>query len=134
MKGYRVENIERNGEYAPLGEESGVRDTFDLEQIARAFEVDPERVRRAMLGEFGSDTERVNSKQAQHLAEVIIGDEPQDHQMAALMKLGAFTPRTDAVEGINEKAPGEQSDKLAENVEDRKEGLGQPLMDKAVEE
>jgi hypothetical protein len=87
-----------------------------------------------MIGEFGSDSEPVNSKQAQHLAEVLLGDQPQDRQMAALITLGAFTPRTDSVEGINEKAPGEQSDKLADTVEERKEGLGQPLMDKAVEE
>lgn len=127
-------NMKSEGEYIPFGEESGVRDTFDLEQIAHAFEVEPERVHQAMLGEFGSDTERVDSKQAQHLAEVLIGDQPQDHQMAALMKLGAFTPRTDHNEGIGEKDPDDESDKLAGSVEERKEGLGQPLMDERVEE
>ncbi len=134
VKGYSVENSIHGGEYAPHGEESGVQDSFGLEQIARAFEVEPERVQRAMLGEFGSDQQHVDSKQAQHLAEVLIGDQPQDHQMAALMRLGAFTPRTDHAEGIGEKDPDEESDKLAETVEERKEGLGQPLMDERVEE
>ena len=126
--------MKRDGGYAPFGEERGIGDTFDLEQIARAFEVSPERDQRAMLGEFGSDTERVDSKGAQHLAEVLIGDQPQDHQMAALMKLGAFTPRSDHNEGVGEKDPDEESDKLARSVEQRKEGLGQPLMDERVEE
>lgn len=129
-----MDNNKREDEWAPFGEERGVHDTFGLEEIARAFEIEPERVQRAMQGEFGSDTERVDSKQAQHLAEVLIGDQPQDHQMAALMKLGAFTPRTDHNEGIGEKAPDEESDKLARSVEERKEGLGQPLMDKRIEE
>ena len=111
-KGFMGENDERSGEYAPAGEESGVEATFGLEEVARAFGVEPERVRRAMTGEFGSADLRVDSKQAQHLAEVLLGDLPQDRQLAALMELGAYTPRPDHDIGLGEKDPGEESDKL----------------------
>jgi hypothetical protein len=111
-----VENTERTGEYAPAGEESGVDATFSLDQIATAFAVDPERVHRAMTGEFGSDDIRVDSKQAQHLAEVLLGDLPQDRQLAALITLGAYTPRPDHVEGLGEKDPADESDKLVGHI------------------
>ena len=110
-----MENTERPGEYAPAGEESGVNATFTLDEIASAFEVDPERVHRAMTGEFGSAEIRVDSKQAQHLAEVLLGDLPQDRQLAALMTLGAYTPRPDHDIGLGEKDPSEESDKLAKD-------------------
>ena len=107
-----MKNTERIGEYAPAGEERGVGATFSLEDIASAFEVEPDRVRRAMTGEFGSADMRVDSKQAQHLAEVLLGDLPQDRQLAALMTLGAYTPRPDHDIGLGEKNPAEESDKL----------------------
>lgn len=107
-----MENTERSGEYAPIGEESGVEATFSPEEIARAFSVEPDRVRRAITGEFGSTDIPVDSKQAQHLAEVILGDLPQDQQLAALIKLGAYTPRPDHDIGLGEKDPAEESDKL----------------------
>lgn len=109
-----MDNTERTGEYAPAGEESGVEATFSLDEIATAFDVEPDRVHRAMTGEFGSDDMRVDSKQAQHLAEVLLGDLPQDQQMAALMKLGAYTPRSDHDWGLGEKDPAEESDKLVD--------------------
>jgi hypothetical protein len=43
---------------------------------------------------------------------VIIGDLPLAEQEAALMKLGAFTPRTDHDWGLGESPPEEESDKL----------------------
>jgi hypothetical protein len=67
-----------------------------------------------MTGEFGSDDIRVDSKQAQHLAEVLLGDLPQDRQLAALMQLGAYTPRPDHDWGLGEKDPAEESDKLVD--------------------
>lgn len=117
-KGIEMTNNERDGEYAPVGEEQLVGETFGLNQIARAFEVEPERVKRAVSGEFGSEETRVDSRQAQHLAEVLLGDQPQDHQMAALIKLGAYTPRPDHVEGLGEKDPAEESDKLKGDTSD----------------
>ena len=111
-----MESEERVGEYAPAGEDSGVRATFTRDQIATAFGVDPDRVQRAMTGEFGSDATRVDSRQAQHLAEVLLGDLPQDRQLAALITLGAFTPRPDHVEGLGEKDPADESDKLMGHI------------------
>jgi hypothetical protein len=107
-----MENTTRTGEYAPAGEESGVGATFSLDEIASAFGIERERVHRAMTGEFGSADIRVDSKQAQHLAEVLLGDLPQDRQLAALITLGAYTPRPDHVEGLGEKDPADESDKL----------------------
>ena len=102
------------GEYAPAGEAQGTAATFSAEQIAAAFAVALDRVQRALSGEFGLGPDaRVDSRQAQHLAEVILGDQPQAGQQAALMRLGAFTPRPDHDWGIGEAAPGEESDRVA---------------------
>ncbi|MDQ2683847.1 MAG: hypothetical protein M3Y37_10010 [Chloroflexota bacterium] len=111
-----MDNTVHVGGYAPAGEESGVGATFSLEEIAAAFEVDPERVHRAMTGEFGNDRMRVDSRQAQHLADVLLGDQPQDRQMAALIRLGAYTPRPDHAEGLGEKDPADESDKLEGHI------------------
>jgi len=101
------------GEYAPAGEAQGEDARFSAEQIARGFEVEIDRVHRAMSGEFGLAADsRVDSWQAQRLAEVILGDQPQAEREAALMRLGAFTPRRDHEWGIGETPPGEESDKL----------------------
>ena len=102
------------GEYAPAGEAQGEATRFSAEQIASGFEVEIDRVHRAMSGEFGLGTDgRVDSRQAQHLSEVILGDQPLAEQEAALMRLGAFTPRPDHDWGLGETPPGEESDKLA---------------------
>ena len=102
------------GEYAPAGEAQGTAATFSAEQIAAAFAVARDCVQRALSGEFGLGPDaRVDSRQAQHLAEVILGDQPQAGQQAALMRLGAFTPRPDHDWGIGEAAPGEESDRVA---------------------
>ena len=102
------------GEYAPAGERQGQGVRFAAEQVAGAFDVDAARVRRAMAGEFGLEADgEVDSKQAQHLAEVILGDQPLAQQEAALMRLGAFTPRRDQEWGLGETAPGEESDRLS---------------------
>lgn len=102
------------GEYAPAGEAQGQAATFEAAAIAGAFGVNPDRVERALAGEFGLPPDgRVDSRQAQHLAEVILGDQPQAEREAALMQLGAFTPRPDHGWGIGEAAPGEESDRVA---------------------
>jgi hypothetical protein len=101
------------GEYAPSGEAQGEGARFSAEQIASGFEVAIERVHRAIEGEFGLGADgRVDSRQAQHLAEVILGDQPLAEQEAALTRVGAFTPRPDHEWGIGETPPGEESDKL----------------------
>jgi hypothetical protein len=101
-----------HGAYIPAGESHGTDGRFSAAAIARAFEVELARVERAIAGEFGRDEQAlVDSKQAQHLAEVILGDEPLDVREAALMRLGAFTPRPDHAWGLGETPPGEESDR-----------------------
>ncbi len=102
------------GEYAPAGEATGEHATFTAEQVAEGFAVAIDRVHRAMAGEFSLGPDgRVDSREAQHLSEVILGDQPQAEQMAALIRLGAYTPRPDHDWGIGEAAPGEESDRVA---------------------
>jgi hypothetical protein len=98
--------------YVEAGEGENRSARFSLDQIAAAFGVDAERVRRALEGEFslGPDA-RVGAKQAQHLAEVLLGDMPLDRREAALMQLGAFTPRSDAAWGPGSGPPAEESDR-----------------------
>ena len=101
------------GEYRPAGEAQGQDSTFTADQVAAAFNVAIERVHRAFDGEFNLGPEgKVDSRQAQQLAEVIIGDQPLDVQQAALMELGAFTPRSDHDWGAGETPPEEESDLL----------------------
>jgi hypothetical protein len=101
------------GEYAPAGEAQGEDALFSAERIARGFEVEIGRVHRAMAGEFGLGGDgRVDSRQTQHLAEVILGGQTLAEQEAALMRVGAYTPRPDHEWGIGETPPGEESDKL----------------------
>jgi hypothetical protein len=100
------------GEYLPAGEAAGEGRTFSLPEVARAFAVEPDRVRRAFAGEFRlGDGGRIDSRQAQHLAELMLTDEPLAEREAALMRLGAFTPRPDQMWGVGETAPGEESDR-----------------------
>ena len=109
---------ERNGEYAPKGEQASTTQTFLPVDIAEAFGVELDRVNQAIIGEFGSQRDNIDSRQAQQLAEVLLADQPQDEQLAALIKLGAYTPRPDHVEGLGEKDPGEESDKLKSDTRD----------------
>jgi hypothetical protein len=98
------------GEYAPAGEAQGIDQRFTANQIAAALAVEIDRVHRAMAGEFGlSADESVDSRQAQHLAEALLADQPMAEREAALMQLGAFTPRPDQDWGLGEKAPSEDS-------------------------
>jgi hypothetical protein len=102
------------GEYAPSGELQGTRATFTAAQISAAFAVEIGRVRRALAGEFGPDSgDAIDSVQAQHLSEVVLGDRPLAEREGALMRLGAFTPRPDHDWGIGEAAPDEESDRVA---------------------
>ena len=108
-----------DGEYLPAGEQQGISEEFSAQEIAGAFGVTADRVIAALHGEFGLGPDAsVNSRQAQQLAEVLIGDQPQDMQQAALMQLGAFTPRSDHDWGFGEKADGEESDRLVRNADD----------------
>lgn len=104
--------------YVPAGEGQGQSATFTAEQIAAGFEVAEERVHRALEGEFhlGADA-RVDSRQAQQLAEVLLGDEELAEREAALMRLGAFTPRPDEDWGIGDRPPGEESDRYAASAD-----------------
>jgi hypothetical protein len=106
------------GEYVPAGEGQGLGAAFTADQVAAAFGVAIDRVHRAMAGEFnlGADG-RVDSRQAQHLAEVILGDEELAEREAALMRLGAYTPRADQDWGLGETAPGEESDRYAASAD-----------------
>jgi hypothetical protein len=105
---------EQTGEYTPPGEDQGQGRTFTARQVAEAFDVEEARVHNAFEGEYGLGADgTVTSKQAQDLAEIFLGDLPLDGQQAALMKLGAFTPRSDQIEAsATTKGEGEQSDKL----------------------
>ena len=101
------------GEYAPAGEAQGEDARFSAAQIARGFAVEIDRVHRAMSGELGLGADdRVDSRQAQHLVEVILGDQALAEREAALMRVGVFTPRPDHEWGVGETPPGEESDKL----------------------
>jgi hypothetical protein len=101
------------GEYAPAGEMQGVAARFSAEQVAGAFETTVDRVWRALAGEFAlGPHDRTDSRQAQRLAEVLLSDRPQAEREAALMRLGAFTPRRDHAWGIGEAAPTEESDRV----------------------
>jgi hypothetical protein len=94
------------------GEDQGIDASFSVEQVAAAFGVGIQRAQAAVEGEFGGSS-TLGSRQAQHLADVLLGDRPQAEREAALMTLGAYTPRHDAAEATaEEKAPGEQSDKM----------------------
>lgn len=107
-----------DGGFVPAGEDQGIGARFGADQVAAAFEVAIERVHRAMAGEFGLDAGgRVDSRQAQHLAEVILGDLELARREAALMQLGAFTPRADDTWGIGDEAPGEESDRYAASAD-----------------
>lgn len=102
------------GEYAPSGERQGANTTFTADQIGAAFGIATERVHAAMAGELGLDAnDQIDSRQAQDLAEAILVDQPQAERDAALMRLGAFTPRADHQWGVGEATPGEESDRVA---------------------
>ena len=90
---------------------------FSPDQIASAFTVEEHRVRAAILGEFGKPLTEIDSRQAQHLAEALLTDRPLDARQAALMQLGAFTPRSDLEWGLGDTAPGEESDRLAASAD-----------------
>lgn len=95
--------LDADGEYTPAGEDQGVHARFSARQVADAFGVELERVQRAFRGEFDLDPAgTVDSRQAQDLAEVILGDQPMDIREAGLMQLGAFTPRRDLDTGLGD--------------------------------
>ena len=107
-----------SGEYTPAGEAQGQHATFTADQVAAAFNVAIDRVHRAIAGEFNLGPDgRADSRQAQHLVEGILGDEALAEREAALMQLGAFTPRADEDWGLGDTAPGEESDRFAASAD-----------------
>ena len=106
--------MQQTGEYVPAGEGESSGETFTAPAIAAAFGVAEARVRRAIGGEFGQEADaQLDSRQVQYLAEVLLADRPQTEREAALMHLGAYTPRSDHEWGIGEAPPGEESDRVA---------------------
>lgn len=106
--------VTRTTTEVPAGEDRGAGRRFTAKTIAMAFGVDEARVVRALEGEWGMTPQaEVDSRQAQELAEVLLGDQPLDQRQAALMRLGAFTPRSDVEWGLGDARPGEESDLLA---------------------
>ncbi len=113
------------GEYRPAGEDQGTAATFTSDQVAKAFDVAIDRVHAAFKGEFDLPGDaRVDSSQAQQLAEVILGDKPLDQREAGLMKLGAYVPRADHDSGLGEKPSGEESDRLKRTANSSDEERG----------
>jgi hypothetical protein len=102
------------GAYIEAGEAEPTRQTVTAELVARAFGVDRQRVVRALEAEFdlGPDA-RIDERTAHELSELLLTDQPLDKREAAMMRLGVFTPRRDAVEGIGSGPPGEESDRLS---------------------
>ena len=111
------ESRDRHDVYIESGEAER-QPSFSVNQVAEAFGVGVIRVRRAMRGEFslGPDA-RIDSKMAQHLSDVLLGDLPLDRREGALMELGAYTPRRDASEGLGQNPPREESDRLSARVD-----------------
>jgi hypothetical protein len=102
------------GVYIEAGEAAPTRQFVTAEQVARAFGVDRQRVTKALAEEFslGPDA-RIDERVAHELSELLLTDQPLDKREAAMMQLGVFTPRRDAVEGIGSEPPGEESDRLS---------------------
>lgn len=100
------------GESAPAAERPGSGASFSAAEIATAFGVAVDRVHHAMAGEFKLAAEdRVDNRQAQQLAEVLLTDQPLDIREAALMTLGAYTPERDDIWGVGDAPPGAESNR-----------------------
>lgn len=98
---------------------AGINAAFSAPEVARAFGVAEERVHRAMRGEFGKGPdETIDSRQAQHLAELMLADEPLDQREAKLMTLGAYTPQSEEIWGLGDSPPGEESDRLSRSADE----------------
>jgi hypothetical protein len=111
----------------PPGEDQGIDARFTAAEVAAAFGVETVRVERAIAGEFGPTAgTTIDSRRAQELAEVILGDEPLDHRQAALMRLGAFAPRRDADWGLGDARRGEESDLQAARADVAPTDLASP--------
>ncbi|HWV22773.1 MAG TPA: hypothetical protein VNZ58_01165 [Thermomicrobiales bacterium] len=114
-------------EHDPPGESQGANARFTATDVATAFDVERNRVVAAFAGEFGFDSDAtIDSMQAQRIADLLLADQPQAEQEAALMSLGAFTPRRDTIEpSVSEKAPGEVDDSLLAGEYRRRHGVSE---------
>jgi hypothetical protein len=102
----------------PKGEENSPVAQFSAAEVAKAFEVELDRIERAMYGEFGLDAgDTISSHKAQQLAEIVLAERPLGDREAALMRLGAYTPRSDVEWGLGDTYEGEESDRLAARAE-----------------
>jgi hypothetical protein len=105
---------ERNNPQVPKGEANAPIGQFTAEQVAYAFDVEQVRIERAIRGEFGLNADdMISSHQAQQLAEIVLAERPLGEREAALMRLGAYTPRSDVEWGLGDTYKGEESDRLA---------------------
>jgi hypothetical protein len=108
----------QNQPLMPRGEASDPSLRFTARQVADAFDVEPVRIERAMRGEFGLEANgAISSHQAQQLAEIVLAERPLGEREAALMRLGAYTPRSDVEWGLGDTYKGEESDRLASRAD-----------------
>jgi hypothetical protein len=106
--------VERIHPQAPKGETNAPNLQFTAGMVANAFDVEQERIERAMRGEFGLNADDViSSHEAQQLAEIVLAERPLGEREAALMRLGAYTPRSDVEWGLGDTFKGEESDRLS---------------------
>ena len=102
---------DQNRPQAPKGEAHSPVVQFTAARVADAFDVEQERIERAMRGEFGLDADdTISSHQAQQLAEIVLAERPLGDREAALMRLGAYTPRSDVEWGLGDTYRGENGD------------------------
>lgn len=98
----------------PAGEGESPRKTTTVDEVAAAFGVDRERVAKAVFGEFRIGADSVlSARQVQHIAEVMLADQPLGVRTAAVMETGVYTPRPDDDFGLGSGEPSEESDRQA---------------------
>lgn len=94
------------GEYVPSGEAQGVADHFSASDVAAAFGIKIERVHNALAGEFGSaEGAQIDSRQAPHLAEVLLVDTSQPEREAAPIATWRLHPALRSLLGHRRSCP-----------------------------
>jgi hypothetical protein len=100
-------------EYIPAGERADARASFAVNELAEAVGVDRTSVEREAAAAGLAVAGGVDNRAAQVLVERLMRDRPLPDRQAALMRLGAFTPRSDTVEGVGDVPSPEESDRQA---------------------